>query len=65
MRIEIMIDDQLYQQAVELTGLTDEQMLEEALRLLIQSKKQTTNTAISHFQASVKQNYRLGELLAK
>jgi len=57
-------------------------LLEEALRLLIQSKKQhspdttekssdvkpeaqTTNTTMSHFQASVEQNYQLGELLAK
>jgi Arc/MetJ family transcription regulator len=40
MRIQTVIDDQLYLQAVKLTGLADKRtLLEEALRLLIQSKK--------------------------
>lgn len=53
MYIQIPIDDQLYQQAVNLTGLTDKQaLLEEALRLLIQTRKQQgINTTVTHYNA--------------
>ncbi|MEZ5673477.1 MAG: type II toxin-antitoxin system VapB family antitoxin [Thiotrichaceae bacterium] len=41
MYIQTTIDDQLFQQAVNLTGLADKQaLLEESLRVLIQVKKQ-------------------------
>ena len=58
MQIQTNLNAHLYQQASMLTGLTDQQLLlEEALRLLIQSKKQqlTTPTAaetLQHFIAS-------------
>jgi Arc/MetJ family transcription regulator len=40
MYIQTNIDDQLFQQATKLTGLADKQaLLEESLRVLIQTKK--------------------------
>jgi hypothetical protein len=42
MYIQTSIDDQLFQQAANLTGLADKQaLLEEGLRMLIQVKKNT------------------------
>jgi hypothetical protein len=58
MHIQTTIDDQLFQQAANLTGLADKQaLLEEALRLLIQAKKKTRPPenfwdALQHFRAS-------------
>jgi len=48
MQIKITIDDQLYQQAAALTGLTDKQaLLETALHLLIKTKqKQQANNIV-------------------
>lgn len=53
MQIQTNLNEHLYQQASILTGLTDQQLLlEEALRLLIQTKKQqsTPQTAAETLQ---------------
>lgn len=58
MYIQTTIDDQLFQQAVNLTGLADKQaLLEESLRVLIQAKKKSQPTenfwdALQHFRAT-------------
>ncbi|MCP4699894.1 MAG: type II toxin-antitoxin system VapB family antitoxin [Gammaproteobacteria bacterium] len=45
MQIHIVIDDHLYRQAVNLSGLADKQaLLEEALRQLIQARKKLRKT---------------------
>ncbi len=46
------IDEQLFQQATKLTGLADKQaLLEEGLRLLIQSRKKTPQTEDNFWEA--------------
>ncbi len=51
MYIQTTLDDQLLQQAAKLSGLADKQaLLEEALRLLIQTKKKPPETKGKRYQ---------------
>ncbi len=58
MYIQITLDDQLLQQAVNLTGLADKQaLLEESLRVLIQNHTKAAQPthfwdALQHFRAT-------------